>query len=57
MNPESRLRRSLILKAQETTEEQYHEGISVEMSVQITLSSRDSIPAEVSMNEEPSRTD
>ena len=39
------------------TEERYHEEISVEMLVQMTLSDRDNIPAAVSMNGEPSRTD
>ena len=38
-------------------EERYHEEISVEMLVQMTLSDPDNIPAAVSKNGEPSRTD
>lgn len=56
-SPELRPRRLSILKAQETTEEQYHEGISAGTLVRITLSSRNNIPAAALVNEEPSRID
>jgi len=39
------------------TEEQYHEGIPVEMLTQITLRTRGDIPVAVSVSEESSRTD
>ena len=38
-------------------EERYHEEISVEMLVQMTLGGQDNIPAAVSTSVEPSKTD
>ena len=46
-----------MLKAQEMTEEQYHEEISAGTLVRMTLSSRNNIPAVALVNEELLRID